>query len=79
MLRIDSEGHLMESKGFGGLTRILSGDMQIIRSKFIKEGQELEIFNDFGDEVETKWWVKLSDGELKIRPLPAGWRLCLEG
>lgn len=78
MLRIDSNKTLRENDGFRVLTRIMKDDIQIIRSESIKKEQELKIFNDFGDEMEAKWWAQLSDGELKIRPLPKRWRLCLE-
>ncbi len=77
MLRIDSNSTLRENDGFEVLTRIREGDIQILRSENIKKEQELKIFNDFGEEVETKWWARLKDGELMIRPIPKGWTVCL--
>ncbi len=66
MIRIDSGGTLRESEGFGACTRLSEGDTQIIRNENIKKEQELKIFNDFGDEMETKWWAQLkaADGKL---------------
>ena len=75
MLRIDSKGILQESDGV--CTRLNRNDTDIIQSKSIKEEMELKVFNNFGDEIDPKWWVRLSDGELMIRPLPQGWTVCL--